>query len=103
MPKKTIDQSALIEDLKNPKEAAEYLNAVLKEGDRDLFLLSLKDIAVAHGGISALAKKTKLNRPSLHRMLSGQGNPELASLEKLLTVFGLRISIDSMEKKKRAS
>lgn len=103
MPKKSLENSALIHGLKNPKEAAEYLNTVLQEGDRDLFLLALKDIAMAHGGITALAKKTKLNRPSLHRMLSGQGNPELASLDRLLGAFGLRISIDSAEKKKKAS
>jgi probable addiction module antidote protein len=100
MPKKKLEESALVAGLKNPSEAAEYLNAALREDDRELFLLALKDIAFAYGGISALAKKTKLNRPSLHRMLSAKGNPELGSLEKLLRAFGLRISIDSVNKKR---
>jgi probable addiction module antidote protein len=98
-----LEESFLITRLVNPKAAASYLNEVMKDGDRDLFLLALRDIAVAHGGISALAKKTKLSRPSLHRMLTGNGNPELASLEKLLDAFGLRLSVDAKGKKKRAS
>lgn len=103
MPRKKLKDSVLIQDLTNTKEAAEYLNTVLEDGDKDLFLLALKDIALAHGGVTALAKKTKLSRPSLYRMLSGDGNPELSSLEKLLAAFGLRISIDSIETKKKAS
>ncbi len=103
MPSRKLKNSALIQDLTNTQEAAEYLNTVLEDGDRDLFLVALKDIALAHGGVTALAKKTKLSRPSLYRMLSGDGNPELSSLEKLLAAFGLRISINSIDSKKRAS
>jgi probable addiction module antidote protein len=103
MPRRKLKNSALIQDLTNTQEAAEYLNTVLEDGDRNLFLVALKDIALAHGGVTALAKKTKLSRPSLYRMLSGDGNPELSSLEKLLAAFGLRISINSIEAKKRAS
>lgn len=100
MPKKELEESALVTALKDPEEAAEYLNAALSEGDREVFLLALKDIASAHGGVTALAKKTKLSRPSLHRMLSANGNPELGSLEKLLKAFGLRLSVNSVGKKK---
>lgn len=96
---KKLADSAIIQDLRNPKEAAAYLNSVLEEGDRNLFLHALKNIALAYGGIAALAHKTKLNRTSLYRMLSGDGNPELASFEKLLTAFGLKISVRSLEKK----
>jgi probable addiction module antidote protein len=103
MPRKKLKDSVLIQNLSNTEEAAEYLNTVLEDGNKDLFLLALKDIALAHGGVTALAKKTKLSRPSLYRMLSGDGNPELSSLEKLLAAFGLRISINSIETKKQAS
>jgi len=103
MPRMKLKKSAIIRDLTDAREAAAYLNTVLEDGDKDLFLLALKDIALAHSGVTALAKKTKLSRPSLYRMLSGNGNPELSSLEKLLAAFGLRISIHSIEAKKRAS
>lgn len=80
----------LIESLKDPEEAAEYLNAVLEENDPKLFLSALRDVADAYG-MGEIAKKTDLNRPSLYRMLSKEGNPEIYSVFSLLTAIGLRL------------
>ena len=60
----------LIDSLKNPKEAEGYLNAALDDDDPRLFLLALRDVAEAHGGMSKIARTCKLNRESLYRMLS---------------------------------
>lgn len=95
--KKYID--SLMKDLKDPKEAAEYLNAALADHDKEVFLLALKDVAEANGGITSLSKKTHLNRQNLYRMLSEAGNPELESLEKLLDAIGLKILIETKNKK----
>jgi probable addiction module antidote protein len=94
----------LVTRLKDPKEAAGLLNGILEENDWELFLMALRDVAHAHGGLTALAKKTKLSRPSLYRMLSGKGNPELTSLDKILKAFGLRISMIAIQpvKKRKA-
>ena len=54
----------LDERLKDPKEAAGYLNAVLEEDDPHVFLLALKDVADALGGMRQLADKSTLNRLS---------------------------------------
>ena len=70
MTKITTYQEDLIESLKDPKEAAEYLNAAIEDGDREVFLLALRNVAQAHGGMSAIAQKTHLKRESLYRMLS---------------------------------
>jgi len=43
-------QKDLIEALKNPAEAAAYLNAALEEVDRETFLLALRNVAEANGG-----------------------------------------------------
>ncbi len=91
-PKKSY-QEDLIESLKNPKEAAAYLNAAIEEGDRELLLLSLRNIAEAQGGISAIAKKAHLNREHLYRVLSKRGNPEIKSLLTLLHAMGLELSV----------
>ena len=80
----------LVESLEDPEEAAEYLNAVLEENDPKLFLAALRDVADAYG-MSKMAKKTKLNRPSLYRMLSKEGNPEIYSVFSLLAAIGLRL------------
>ena len=86
-------QEDLIESLKNPKEAAAYLNAAIEEGDRELFLLALRNIAEAQGGISAVAEKAHLNRENLYRMLSKRGNPEIKSLMTLLRAMGLELTV----------
>ncbi len=42
-------QELLLASLREPEEAAEYLNAALEEGDEQLFLLALSNVAEANG------------------------------------------------------
>jgi probable addiction module antidote protein len=88
-------QKYLIESLKDPAEAVEYLNASLEEAKDmpELFLVALRNVAEAHG-ISRLAKKTKLNREYLYTMLSKQGNPRYQSLIRLLNAMGIRLAFE---------
>lgn len=83
----------LKEDLLNPVEAAEYLNAALEDGSQEVFLMALKDVANAKG-ISEISRKTKLNRENLYRILSTQGNPKLTSLNSVLHSVGLKLSVE---------
>ena len=95
MPKSKGYKEELIQSLKDPKEAAEYLNAALEEGSLEVFLLALKDVAEAlGGGMSKLARKTRLNRENLYRMLSEKGNPELRSMGTLLNALGFKLAIE---------
>ena len=93
MKKSKAYQPDLIESLRNPGEAEEYLNAALEEEDPELFLVALRNVAEAQGGVAQLAKKTKLNRESLYKMLSERGNPELKSLDALLHALGFRLAV----------
>jgi probable addiction module antidote protein len=86
-------QPELIKALRDPREAAEYLNAALEDGDPEAFLLAVRNVAEARGGIAQLAEKAELNRESLYRMLSERGNPELRSLDALLHALGFRLAI----------
>jgi len=90
-------EDLLDEDLQDPAEAAGYLNACLEGGDPDVFLIALRDVARARGGIAKLAESASLNREHLYRMLSENGNPELRSLEALLDALGFRLSITLKE------
>jgi len=83
----------LIKALRDPREAVEYLNAALEDGDPEVFLLALRDIAEAQGGVTEVAEAAKLNRENLYRMLSNRGNPELRSLDALLHALGFRLAI----------
>jgi probable addiction module antidote protein len=86
-------EEILDEDLQDPSEAAAYLDACLAGGDPNAFLLALRDVARARGGVAKLAENASLNREHLYRMLSENGNPELRSLEALLDALGFRLSI----------
>ncbi|MEW6077480.1 MAG: addiction module antidote protein [Thermodesulfobacteriota bacterium] len=94
-------ENNLKEDLRDPVEAAEYLNAALEDGSLEVFLLALKDVANAKG-ISEIARQTKLNRENLYRILSTQGNPKLKSLNSVLRSVGLKLSVE-VEKRISAS
>jgi len=99
----TSYQKDLIEALKDPCEAAAYLNAAIEEGDREVFLLALRNVAEANGGMSAVAAKANLSRESLYRMLSRRGNPEIKSLFNLLHTMGLRLAIEAEDDKSKAA
>jgi probable addiction module antidote protein len=83
----------LNKELKNPKAAASYLNTALEDEDPRVFLLALKDVADAMGGMSELADKSSLNRQSLYRALSENGNPKLLSILNVLYAMGFEIRI----------
>ena len=87
-------QSSLVGGLRDPKEAAAYLDAALEAGDRGAFLLAIRNVIDALGGMTQIARHTGLNRENLYRVLSEQGNPELNSLEKLLKGMGLRLAVE---------
>lgn len=83
----------LMEDLADPEEAAAYLSAAIEDGDQQVFLLALRDVAEARG-MSKVAREANLNRENMYRMLSEKGNPQLASLNSLLRSIGLRLAVE---------
>jgi probable addiction module antidote protein len=86
----------LRDSLKDPKEAAAYLNAHLQDHEEDseaLFLLALRDVSRAHG-ISEIATKTDLGRESLYKTLSHDGNPKFQTLKSILKSIGLKLAIE---------
>lgn len=83
----------LVERLKDPAEAAAYLEAVIEEGSQAAIMLALRQVALARGGIAEIARKAKLTREATYKMLSRSGNPELRSLTSVLRATGLRISV----------
>jgi len=82
---------------KDPQFAAEYLNAVLQDGDQQELLIALRYLADAFGGVSRLAEQAELNATALYRTLSPQGNPELKSLIALLNAMGMRLAVQPLE------
>jgi probable addiction module antidote protein len=78
---------------KDPALAAEYLNAVLEDGDQKELMLALRRMSEAFGGVQKLAGRAKLNANTLYRTLSPKGNPELKSLRAVLRAMGMQLTV----------
>ncbi|WP_320151060.1 addiction module antidote protein [uncultured Tolumonas sp.] len=88
---------AVIEMLRNdPDFATEYLKVAFEEMDEDggeaAFLMALRHIVEARGGMTQLAEKTGLSRESLYRSLSPKGNPTLRTMKQVIHATGLKFS-----------
>ncbi|WP_294567507.1 addiction module antidote protein [Succinatimonas hippei] len=57
-------------------------------GDGSLICATLGDIA-KYRGMSSLAKQAGLSRENLYRALSGSGNPEFATILKVIKALNL--------------
>ncbi len=78
------------EHLKSEEDVAAYLEAALAVGDSALVAAALGDIARARG-MTQLARDAGLGRESLYKALSPAGNPEFATILKVIEALGLRL------------
>lgn len=72
----------------------DYLAIALEDGDTKTVQVILRDIARAHG-MTQLAKETQLNRESLYKSLSKEGNPSFASITKIMKALGLKMTLST--------
>ena len=79
--------------LDDDEAIAEYMTAVLEADDPDLLLLALSDVARAKG-MAQVAKDAGLGRESLYKALSGERNPEFATILKVVRALGLTLSAE---------
>ena len=80
------------EYLDSPEMICEYLRATIEEGDTDLLMIAIGNVAKARG-MTDIAQKTDLNRQNLYKALSGSGSPKFDTIAKVLRTFGLKITI----------
>jgi DNA-binding phage protein len=89
--------SYLIESLKDPVEAAAYLDAVLEDGHLEHIVLALKNVAEA--------RRIRVDNPNepdpawenCDRLLDQGKMPELRSVLALLNELGLKLSVTAKE------
>lgn len=90
-----------IEQLRDPEDAKIYLSVALEDyemnEDMDAFLLAVRDVAEAQGGISKLAERLSLTDDGLNKVLSENGNPQLNTIRKILHELGFKLSIETRE------
>mgnify|MGYP006148221711 CR=1 FL=1 len=80
------------EYLKTPEDMVAYLDACFEEdaGDGALIRAALNDIARAKG-MTQIARDTGLGRESLYKALGSSGNPEFATIIKVMKALGLKL------------
>lgn len=67
-----------------------YLEAAFEDGDPALIAAVLGDIARAKG-MTQVARETGPGRESLYKALSAEGNPEFATIIKVVLALGMRL------------
>lgn len=81
------------EYLKTDDDIRLYLEACFEEGGDDpAFILHALGIVARAKGMMQIARETGLARESLYRSLSQEGNPEFATVMKVLSALGLKLS-----------
>ena len=87
------------EHLRSPEEMAAYLEACLEEANADAAFIAkaLGDIARAKG-MSQVARDAGLSRESLYKALSSEGNPEFATVLKVVQALGIKLNAEPMRK-----
>lgn len=76
--------------LRTEEDMVAYLEAALEDGEPTLVAAALGDIARAKG-MTQVAREAGLGRESLYKALSPSGNPEFATILKVIAALGLQL------------
>ena len=82
----------VVDFLDSDEMLIEYLNAALLENDPAFFTKALGDVARAKG-MTSISEATGLGRQSLYKALSGNGNPRIDTLFKILDTLNVRLAV----------
>jgi probable addiction module antidote protein len=74
---------------------AEYLNAVLEEGDEAEIVTAIGHIAKAIG-MTKIAEKTGMSRPSLYKAFSEGAKPQFSTIMKVLKALGGQLRVNPL-------
>ena len=78
------------EHLETKEDMAAYLEAALEDGDPNLVVAALGDIARSKG-MTNVARETGLGRESLYKALSLEGNPEFATVLRVISFYAFKL------------
>ncbi|MDJ0766011.1 MAG: putative addiction module antidote protein [Myxococcota bacterium] len=85
--------------LDNEETIAEYLSAVLEQGDPDLLVSAIGDVAKARG-MSQIASTSGLGRESLYKALAPGAKPRFETILKVLGALGVQLRLAALPKKR---
>ena len=79
--------------LDNNEMVAEYLNEVLENGNENDLITAIGNVAKAIG-MTKIAEKSGLSRPSLYKALSEGAKPQFSTIVKVLKAIGGQVSVN---------
>ena len=88
-----ISKFDIADYLESNEMIAEYLNAVLEEGNDTEIVTAIGHIAKAIG-MTKIAKETGMSRPSLYKALSDGAKPQFSTIMKVLKAVGGQIRVN---------
>jgi probable addiction module antidote protein len=92
MPKRTQDyHSWLLKRLAEPREAERYLKVAMADSP-EIFLKALRNVAEANK-MARVAEGAGVNRESLYKTLSAEGNPRFSTLDSVLAFLGMELTV----------
>lgn len=92
MSKIKLSKWDVVDHLKTDADMALYLEACFEESDPALIVAALGDIARARG-MAQLARDTGISREGLYKALSAEGNPEFATVMKIVKALNLTLTV----------
>ena len=78
--------------LETREEINEYLNDAFQDEDPRLFIVALGYLAKKQG-MTKVAKKAGLNRESLYKVLSENGNPKFTTISKVSKALDCKLAV----------
>lgn len=93
MPRSASYHEDLIQSLKEPLDAAMYIEVTIEEGESQMLRKALSNVLEAHGGVEKLSEQAKFHYEKLDKALSHSGCPELYSLANLLDELGFHLAV----------
>ncbi len=78
------------EHLDTEQAVAEYLTAILEEGDPALLAAALGDIARARG-MSEIAKASGITREALYKALRADAQPRFDTVSRVCAALGVKL------------
>ena len=80
--------------LKTDSAIADYISAALEEGDSELLLVALSNVARARG-MAQVAADADLGRESLYKALSPGAKPRFDTIFKVMRALGIRLKVEA--------
>jgi probable addiction module antidote protein len=82
----------LAEHLDSEERITLFLEAVFEDGDPRVIAAAIGEIAKARG-MSQVARQAGLSRESLYKALSENGNPEFATVLRVVKALGFDLTV----------